>query len=76
MPQSLFQRLRTFTALLQIVGDNFSGNVNALRLLEEEFRELITGGDTVHCLDLLCEDIAKLQEIAEVLKGAKIVMTF
>lgn len=48
-----------------MVGDNVSCNLNAQQLIGEAYPKLELAGCAAHCLDLLCEDVAELDIIAD-----------
>ena len=62
--------------IIQCVTDNAAACVAAGRLLEAQFPHLTWTGCTSHCLDLLLEDIAKLEWAAPVIAEGKQIVNF
>ena len=62
-----------FTA---VVGDNVSYNRLAFSILEVIFPTLFFFGCIAHCFSLLCQDIARIHEFAELIAAARAVTVF
>ena len=56
--------------------DNASNCVGAKEMVEREWKHIFYMRCTCHCLDLLFEDIGKIDWIAKVLENATKVVTF
>ena len=62
-----------FTA---VVGDNVSYNRLAFSILEVIFPTLFFFGCIAHCFSLLCQDITRIHEFAELIAAARAVTVF
>ena len=59
-----------------VVGDNVAHNQAAFKIVEAMYQLLFFFGCVAHCFDLLCEDVAKIVEFADLLQKAKSIAVF
>jgi len=62
--------------VIQVVTDNASVNVAAASLLAAKRPKIIWNGCAAHCLDLMLEDIGKLEPVQETIVNARHVTAF
>ena len=59
-----------------IVNDNVRVNKSAAKIIRQKYPKLFTPGCCTHIFDLLIEDVAKLPEINEIIKGCTAIAVF
>ena len=59
-----------------IVSDNVRVNKSAAKIIRQKYPKLFTPGCCTHIFDLLIEDVAKLPEVNEIIKGCIAIAVF
>ena len=67
---------KIYESIIGIVGDNVGYNCAAMKMIKELCPELVLDGCVSHNVDLLCEDVAKVPELKELMKICTAVVTF